>query len=78
MRHGKATGDKWSLTDLTAKTNNMDKVAAELTALNGKLRTFTYTISNLDWMTSTNFEPTMGMIRSRGMSDALRATLPSG
>jgi hypothetical protein len=78
VRHGKATGDKWSLTNITSKTNDMDKVAEELKALNGELRTFTYTISNLDWITSTNFDPTMGLLRPRGISDALRATLPSG
>lgn len=78
VRHGKATEVKWSRDAFAAKIEQLDKLADELRALNGELRTFKYTIPDLGWMPTSNFEPTMGMMRHRGIPDALRATLPSG
>jgi hypothetical protein len=71
-------GVTWSRNDFAEKIQRANELADELKALNGELRTFTYTISNLDWITSTNFEPTMGMMRPQGTSDALgRLCLPA-
>jgi hypothetical protein len=58
--HGKVTGRdgvKWSRDDFGAKIQQLDKLAEELGSLNGELRTFKYTIPDLGWMPSSNFEP---------------------
>jgi hypothetical protein len=71
-------GVTWSRSDFTEKIQRVNMLAEELSALNGELRTFTYTISNLGWMPSSNFEPTMGMMRPRGISAVpVRLCLPA-
>jgi hypothetical protein len=78
VRHGKGTGEKWSREAFGAKIEQLDKLIEELRALNDELRDFKYTIPGLGWMPTSNFDPTMGMMRPRGIPDVLRGTLPSG
>jgi hypothetical protein len=59
IARGKVTGGegvKWSRDEFVAKIGRLKEVAEELKSLNNELRTFKYTISNLGWMTSGNFE----------------------
>jgi hypothetical protein len=71
---GKVTGRdgvKWSRDDFVAKIGRLKEVAEELKSLNDELRTFKYTIPNLGWMSLSNFEPTIRMMRPQGISAVL-------
>jgi hypothetical protein len=61
-------GVKWSRGDFVAKIRRLRELAEELKSLNGQLQTFKYTIPNLGWMPSSNFE---GMMSPRGIPAAL-------
>jgi hypothetical protein len=61
----------WSSDNFNTKIQRLGKLAEELKSLNDELRTFKYTIPNLGWMASSNFEPTMSTLRM-GMPDVLR------
>jgi hypothetical protein len=65
-------GVKWSRNDFVAKIGRLKEVAKELKSLNDELRAFKYTIPNLGWVSISNFEPTMGMMRPQGISAVLR------
>jgi hypothetical protein len=71
---GEVTGGNaitWSTDDFNAKIQRLDKLAEELRSLNDELGTFKYTIPNLGWMTTSNFEPTMSKMRPPGVSAVL-------
>ena len=64
-------GVKWSREAFVTKIQQLKELADELKSLNDELRTFKYTIPNLGWMPSSNFEPTMSMMRPQGISAVL-------
>jgi hypothetical protein len=72
--HGKVKGKegvKWSREAFVTKIQQLKELADELKSLNDELRTFKYTIPNLGWMPSSNFESTMSMMRPQGISAVL-------
>ena len=70
-------GVTWSRNDFAEKIQRANELANELKALNGELRTFTYTIS-MDWISNSNFEPTITSLRPQGISAVISATSLSG
>jgi hypothetical protein len=66
IAHGKVKGRegvKWSREAFITKIQQLKELADELKSLNDELRTFKYTIPNLGWMSISNFEPTISMMR---------------